>query len=124
MPQYIYVNPETEEIIEVTQGMNDEHVFFDTNGLKWNRVFTVPNAGIDTVKINPFSKKDFLKKTDKAGTVGSLLDRSKEMSEKRKDKEGFDPIQQNYFKEYSAQRKGRQHSEQIKQNLQSKGLID
>lgn len=115
MPQYCYSNPETGEYIEIVQKMNDEHVYIDENGLKWDRVFTVPNAGIDTIKLDPFSKKDFLKKTQKAGTIGSLMDRSKEMAEARKDKEGFDPVQQNYFKEYSKARGGKAHPEQIKQ---------
>ena len=122
MAQYLYSNPETGDIVEVTQGMNDEHIFIDENGLKWNRVFTVPNAGIDTIKINPFSKKDFLKKTNKTGTIGDLMDRSKEMSEARKSKEGFDPIQQKYFKEYSKARGGKLHSEQIKQIASKKEI--
>jgi predicted nucleic acid-binding Zn ribbon protein len=120
---YVYCNPETGEVKEVLQKMNDEHVY-EENGVKWSRVFTVPQVGIDTVKINPFSKNDFLKKTEKNGTIGSLLDRSKEMSEKRKDKEGYDPVQQKYFSEYSAKRKGRKHTEQIKQELKGKGIIE
>lgn len=123
MPQYLYVEPDTGKIVEITQGMNDEHVFFDETGKKWNRVFTVPNASIDTINIDPFSQKDFLKKTAKAGTVGSLMDRSKEMSEKRKDKAGYDPIQQKFFKDYSKSRRGRKHSEEIKLNLKDKGII-
>ncbi len=124
MPYYIYSNPETGETKDVFQKMNDVHEYFDETGLQWNRVFTVPNAGIDTVKLNPFSSKDFLKKTDKAGTIGSIMDRSKEMSEKRKDKEGFDPLQKRYFKDWSKARGGRRHSEEIKQDLKTKGFIE
>ena len=104
--------------------MLDKHEYIDESGVVWNRVFTAPNAGVDTVKLNPFSPKDFLKKTSNQGCVGDLMDRSKEMSEKRKQKEGFDPIQQKYFTDYSNKRKGHRHSEQIKQDLKTKGIIE
>ena len=38
-----------------------------------------------------------------------MWDRSKELSEKRKEKEGRDPVQQQYFKDYSKKRKGVKH---------------
>lgn len=102
---YIYEHPDTKEIKEVNQGMNDIHEYVDETGLKWNRVFTIPNACIDT-KIDPFSKNDFLRKTDKKGSVGDLVDRAKDLSEQRKDKNGgVDPILNkeisNYKKKYN-----------------------
>jgi hypothetical protein len=45
--------------------MNDEKIYIDENGTKWNREFTVPQASID-VNIDPFSKKAFMDKTNKA----------------------------------------------------------
>lgn len=96
---YIYENPVSGEQIEVSQGMNDVHEFIDEAGLKWNRVFTIPNASIDT-KIDPFSNEAFLNKTSKGGTVGDLIDRSKELSQIRKDKRGYDPILQKEIKNY------------------------
>lgn len=107
MPLYVFKHPEEEEYIEVVQGINDKHEYFDDFGLKWLRVFTSPQIGIDTVKLNPFSSKDFLKKTDKNCTVGELMDRSKEFSEKRKAKEGIDIVEQKFHENFSKTRKGR-----------------
>lgn len=107
MPFYIFKHPEDEQYVEVVQKMNDKHEYYDENGVQWARVFTVPQIGIDTVKINPFSSKDFLKKTNKNGTVGELMDRSKEFSEKRKSKEGIDIVEQKFHEDYSKTRKGR-----------------
>lgn len=88
---YVYEHPESGDVIEVSQGMNDVHEYFDEDGLKWNRVFTIPNASIDT-KIDPFSSESFVRKTDKVGKMGDLIDRAKDLSEQRKDKLGYDPI--------------------------------
>lgn len=96
---YVYQHPDTGEIVEVSQGMNDEHVYV-VDGVKWNRIFTVPNASIDT-KIDPFSSKDFAQKTLKKGTMGDLFDRSRELSEKRKDKEGYDPVEKKQAEKYN-----------------------
>ena len=106
---YIYQHPETGEIEEVVQSMNDEHVFFK-DGIKWNRVFTKPYASIDS-KIDPNSVKDFVSKTgSKKGTVGDMLDLSAELSEKRAEKHGGeDPIKRKYFDDYKKNTKGKKH---------------
>lgn len=96
---YIYQNPTTEEIKEVEQGMNEVHEYFE-DGVKWNRVFTVPNTAIDT-KIDAFSSQDFVKKTaNHKGTLGDLFDMSRDMAEKRKDKAGHDPVQEKVVRDY------------------------
>ena len=51
MPQYAYQNSETGEIVEIFQKMSDEHVYFDENGLKWNRLFT-PHATLGQCLLN------------------------------------------------------------------------
>jgi hypothetical protein len=108
MPNYLYKHPETEEVKEVFQKMNDEHTYFE-EGVEWKRVWTVPQAAIDS-NVDVFSERDFMKKTEKSGTIGDLWDRSKEWSDKRADKIGDkDPIKQKAFKEYSAKRKGKKH---------------
>lgn len=110
---YVYEHPETGEREEVSQGMNDEHTYVK-DGIKWNRVFLVPNASIDT-KLDPFSSKDFAAKTSgKKGTVGDLLDRSREMAERRKDKDGgVDRLAEKEAKEYN-KKTGLKHPSQIK----------
>ena len=82
MPIYIYKHPETEEYIEVFQGMNDEHKYSDDSGLEWKRVFIAPNAAMD-LDANPFDRQSFVDRTKGGGTMGDLWDRSKEMSDKR-----------------------------------------
>ena len=120
MPQYSFQNQITGEIIEIFQKMSDEHVYFDENGLKWNRLFTPPQMSFD-VKCDPNSVQDFVKVTNKPGTYGDLWDRSAELSAKRADKNGgIDPVKEQYFKEYSEKRNGQKHQEQIKQESQQK----
>lgn len=80
--------------------MNDVHEYFDENNVKWNRVFTVPKVNIDT-KLDPFSAQDFVRKTaNHKGTLGDLFDMSRDMAEKRKDKDGIDVIKEKEIKKY------------------------
>jgi hypothetical protein len=112
MPFYLFQNPQTEEIVEILQNMNEEHIFFDKNGLKYNRIYTSPNYAIDS-KIDPFSSKDFAEKTrNKKGTIGDLLNKSKELSEKRGG-ETNDPVLKNYLSSYEKD-KGVKHSSEVK----------
>lgn len=116
MPIYLYQHPKTKKTKEVIQGMVEEHTFVDDKGVKWNRIFTVPQAVVDG-RINPFSEADFVKKTGngKNQKVGDLWDRSKELSEKRAAKNGgVDPIKDKFLKEYSKKRKGKPHPSQIR----------
>jgi hypothetical protein len=100
MPLYVYQNPVTDEYIEVLQGMNDEHVYIDSEGLEWRRIFFVPNANFDT-EVDPYNKSDFMKATEnKKGTIGEMMEYSRELSEKRAEKDGKDPVKEKYYKEY------------------------
>ena len=109
MPFYIFINPETEEEKEILQKMDDLHVYVDENGLEWKRVYTPTNFSIDG-KVNPMSDKDFLSKTEnKKYNMGDIQDKSKELSEQRKQKYGYDPIQKKWFEDYSKKRRGRKH---------------
>ncbi|MAF25044.1 hypothetical protein CL634_05650, partial [bacterium] len=76
-----------------------DHVFIDDAGLKWQRVFLSPNAGIDA-NIDMDSSKQFTNKT-KGWTTGDMWDYSKELGEKRKDRRGHDHINEKYEKERS-----------------------
>lgn len=110
MPQYVYKHPKREKYVEVVQGINEPHEYFDKNGTKWERVFTVPNIGIDT-KVDAFSQAEFVEKTrGKKGTLGDLIDRSGELSEKRAAKNGgVDPVKEKFFREYAQKRKNKLH---------------
>lgn len=106
MPQYLYRNPKTGETKEVTQRMSEPHIYTE-KGVEWERVFFAPRAAVDT-QIDPRSSRDFAAKTaNKKGSVGDLFDRSKEMSLKRKDKDGVDTVKQAWAENYSKTRRGR-----------------
>ena len=111
MPYYIFKYKN--KTIEVFQHMNEPHVYIDEFGIQWERVFTKPNAAIDT-QADPYSVNDFAKKTNKKGTIGDLMDQSQELSIKRKDKDGVDPIREKYYDSWSKRRKGRTHPDKQK----------
>lgn len=107
MPLYEYQHPNKEEKrVYVIQKMDDVHEYFDENGLKWNRVFGIPNARIDG-EIDPFSERAFKEKTkDFKGTIGDLYDMSQELSEKRaKKRGGVDPVKDKSIKDYEKKTK-------------------
>lgn len=110
MPIYQFLNPKTQEVVEVIQKMKDPHVYVDEDGLEWKRIWEAPNASIDS-QINAESQRDFLRKTEnKHMTVGDIMDQSKEMSEHRaKLHGGRDPVQRKYFDDWSKKRKGKPH---------------
>ena len=109
MPIYEYRNPDTGKTVEVIQGMKDNHEFTDDNGVKYERVFSIPNASIDT-QIDPFNVDRLMDKTRKKQTVGEMWDHAEELSNKRAEKAGgTDPIKEQYLKDYSKKRKGKRH---------------
>lgn len=106
MPLYSFKNEETGEIVEILQGMNDEHVF-ERDGIRWNRVWHNPQISFDT-KIDPNSHRQFMDKTSKKGTYGDLMDRAAELSERRAVQNGgIDPLKQKSEEQYSKERGGR-----------------
>lgn len=120
MPQYLYANPDNEtEIIEIIQSINDPHEYIK-DGVKWVRVFTVPTMATDTCA-DPYSASDFIKNTHKKGNFGNIMDYSKEMSQKRADKEGGrDPIREKYYENYSKTRRGAVHPDIKKRRSKEK----
>lgn len=97
MPLYSYINDSTGEIVELLQTMGEPHQYV-LAGVAWRRLFDVPQLAMDT-KVNPFSEKQFLDKTAKAGSLGDLWDRAAEMKEMREEKTGApDEISANFNK--------------------------
>ena len=120
MPFYLFQSPTTEEIQEIYFHMNDEKQFLDEQGVEWKRIYTVPQASIDT-KADPFSSTDYVKVTNKrGGTYGDLLDKASEMSRKREEKMGVDPVKEKVFKEYSKTRHGLKPPDQKKQEANNR----
>lgn len=96
MPLYEYVNPnDPEEKMILLQTMHEEHSY-TVGGVKWDRVWTVPQIAMDT-KFD--TEKKFLDKTAKGGTMGDLWEMAGEASEKRAEKNGgIDPVKENFTK--------------------------
>ena len=108
MPIYLFKNPKNGKVKEIVQSMNENHVYFE-DGIQWERVFTIPQSNIDT-QIDPFSESEFKNKTSgKRETLGDLMDRSKELSEKRQRAAGTDPVQKKFFEDYSKKTNGKKH---------------
>jgi hypothetical protein len=125
MPIYIYKHPEREEYTEVLQTMAEDHVYFDSEGLEWKRVFTIPNMAVDS-QIDPHSQKEFIDKTsNKKGSLGDMMDYSKELSQARSEKNGgIDPVKEKYYDEYAAKRKGAKHIDQMKSDLKKNKQVN
>jgi hypothetical protein len=112
MPLYTFEHPDSDgngPFIDVLQRMKDDHEYIDKDGAKWKRVFSVPNASIDT-RIDDFSSNEFVNKTkDKGMTMGQLWEESKRASGRREKMLGKDPVKEKYFKNYSKKRSGMKH---------------
>lgn len=123
MPIYLFKNPTSNKIVQVYQEMNAEHSYSE-NGIKYERVFTVPNAAIDS-EIDPNSAQQFVEKTGKMkGTLGEIWDYSKELSEKRAKSSGVDPVRQQAEASYSKKRKGIKYKEKINPSEMPKIQLD
>jgi hypothetical protein len=111
MPEYLYQHPKTEEVKSVFQSVHDKHEYIDKDGIKWNRIYTVPQMGVDTKMDASMNSKKFAEMTgNKKGTLGDLYDQSKELSEARKKVYGGkDPVKQKYWENWSKTRKGKKH---------------
>lgn len=107
---YVFKHPSKEKFIELHQRINDVHEYRDEKGVKWDRVFTAPQVSIDA-NIDPFSPESFVEKTGRnKGTIGDLMDRSAELSEKRASRNGgVDPLRVEAFDKYAKKRRGLKH---------------
>jgi len=113
MPIYLFKNPKTGKIISVFQGMHDKHEYSE-EGIDYERVFTIPNAQIDT-EFGVESSSKFVEKTGRMkGTIGEIWDYSQELSEKRAAKHGgVDPLRQKAEEKYSKKRRGMKYKNKI-----------
>lgn len=111
MPTYTFIHPTTEEQIDVVQSVYEDHVYIDKDGLKWERIFSVPEVNTRGTLKADASAKEFSEYTkNQKGSIGDLWDRSQELSDKRKKKYGGkDPIKDKYYEGWSKKRKNRVH---------------
>ena len=111
MPEYLFENPDTGEILSIAQGIDEEHSYSE-KGKAFNRIFTVPNTSIDS-NIDPFSAQQFSEKTkNMKGNMGDIWDYSKELGKKRKEVTGSDdPVRRKAEEKYSKKRRGMKYKE-------------
>jgi hypothetical protein len=123
MAFYLYKNPETEEVKEIWQNMNDEHVYSE-GGVEWKRVYTKPHAAVQAAsKLDPFNKRGFIDKTgNMKGTIGDMMGLSEEMSAKRAEKAGNeDPVKRKFFDNYE-KNIGKKHLADKPKRIERKGI--
>ena len=103
--------------------MREAHVY-EKDGVEWKRIFTVPNASIDT-QVDAFSKNKFIEKTgNMKGTVGDVLDMSADLSRIRSERTGEDPVKRKFFDDYK-NKVGQEHYHDKKKTFEtSKVRID
>jgi len=112
------LNTSKEVIVEVFIPITgDVNTYNGENGLEtgqWKRYWGGKgHLGFAfNTKIDPYSSDSFVKATDKKMTMGQMFDLSKEMSEKRAQKEGIDPVKQKMYKDYE-KKNGVRHQDEI-----------
>jgi len=65
-----------------------------------------------TLRVDPYSRKDFANATDKKMTMGEMWDLSKEMSESRAQKDGVDKVKEKNMRDYE-KNVGVKHQDEI-----------
>tara|TARA_R110000765_G_scaffold107221_1_gene197989 strand:- start:99 stop:485 length:387 start_codon:yes stop_codon:yes gene_type:complete len=123
MPLYTFENPDNGEIQDIFFHMDDDKTYIDGDGLTWKRVLMSPQ--LNTISsIDPWNNNDFVNKTaEMKGTVGDMLDKSAELSEKRAEGHGgVDPVKKEFFKNYSKERKGAKHPSEKGKSYESKNV--
>ena len=96
MPLYSFSHPQTGEIKDIFFNMKDEpKEFTDEDGVKWSREWSSPQLNTQG-SIDPWSNADFVNKTAGKGTMGDLLDRSKELSDQRAQEAGGKDPEKNF----------------------------
>ena len=120
MPQYDYQCPNTGRIITIHQTMNEKHIYIDSDGIEWKRIFNLMQLPIidGVFNIDPHNSQEFVRKTGmRKGKMNDLFQLSAELSEKRKSKEGFDKIEERSMDRYENSRKNTVHPERKKRQL-------
>ena len=110
MPVYSYEHPRTGETIDIVQSMDEQHVYVDELGVQWSRIFS-PCQLNTTGRIDPWDKNSFMNTTgDSKGSLGDIMDRSKEMSDARAEQcGGEDPVKKKFYRNYAKRRNGAKH---------------
>jgi len=111
MPYYDFLKEQTNEVREIFFHMQDEKQYNGEDGTEigqWRRLYTSPQLSIDT-DFDPQNKEEFMRRGEKYKDLGSVIDKSRELSEKRAQKDGEDPIKRQFFDQYARERGGKRH---------------
>lgn len=120
MPQYTFLNEKTGETKDIIMSMQEDHKYIDSNGLEWTRIFYIPQASFDS-KIDPNNPRDFVNKTaNKKGTIGNIMDASRELSEKRAGVSGKDLVKEKYYENYAKKVNNKPHFDKVKEKAKEK----
>lgn len=120
MPIYLYLDDRTGVTHEIMQSMKEEHRAYASDGYELKRVFVNPQARVNsTDKLDPMNPRAYVDLTkEKKGNLGNLQDLAKELSMKRQDKIGIDPVREKHFDRYAKIRKGKEHPIRRKEKLE------
>jgi len=118
MPNYTFKNLDTGEEKDFFYSMKEvpsSDTVIIADGVRWKRIFVAPQLNTTGMKpIDPFSQKAFREKTGSMkGNLGNLWDVSKELSEKRAEKLGEDPLKKKYFDDYRKRKRGINHTAEL-----------
>lgn len=111
MPLYDFFNETTQETREVFFKMDDVKEYNGEDGTEigqWRRLYSSPQLSIDT-DFDPRNKEEFIRRGEKYKDLGSLMDKSRELSEKREQKDGRDSVKDKFFEDYKKTRNGKEH---------------
>ena len=122
MPLYLFKHPNIESFAEVFFHMEDAKEYIDEDGVKWVRQYTSPQLNTES-SIDPWDNNDFINKTqDSHGSVGDLMDRSKDFLTKERKKTVELAIKEKYYKDYSKSRNGALHPDKAKKGINNKNI--
>lgn len=123
---YQFQNKNTGEIVDISMPMKDYKHYRGENGDEdfWERIYYSNQVNIGNAKSDPFNQNLFIEKTGKMkGTYGDLLDYSRELSDKRAEKIGEDPLKRKYLDEYKKKTGGKKHLADFKKKIETKNAI-
>lgn len=123
MATHQFIHEESGEIIEVrvpTDAPIVQHQRQEIDGKVYKRVYSAPLAAKDT-RFGDCSATDFRRKTtDKAGLkVGDMWEISAEMSERRKQRQGHDPVLEQHYANHEKEY-GEKHPDVVKRERQER----
>ena len=125
MPYYDFLNEETNEVREIFFHMRDEKQYNGEDGTEigqWRRLYTSPQLSIDT-DFDPRNKEEFMRRGEKYKDLGSVIDKSRELSEKRAQKDGLDNVKQAFFDQYAKDRKGKKHIQDRPDKIENSRVV-